>query len=120
MHISCLEMMNILVAIRDWAKTWTGTNVKIHCDNASVVSVLISGKTKDPVLATISRNIFMLCAKFDIYIHVVHIQGKNNTIADVLSRWDNSTTQKSKLHCYLKNPTWLDIYPSHFELDYEI
>ena len=76
MHISCLEMMNILVAIRVWATAWAGKNVEIHCDNASVVSVLIFGKTKDPDLATISRNIFMLCSKFDIYFHISHIEGK--------------------------------------------
>ena len=59
MGIVYLEMLNILVAIRTWGTSWQGKNIKIHCDNQSVVSVLTTGKTRDEVLAAIARNILI-------------------------------------------------------------
>ena len=59
MGIVHLEMINILVAIRTWATLWQGKNIRIHCDNPAVVSVLTTGKTRDVLLAAIARNILM-------------------------------------------------------------
>ena len=56
------------------------------CDNEAVVSVLNAGKTRDPLLATISRNIFMVSAKHDISFRLIHVHGKHNVVADLLSR----------------------------------
>ena len=42
-----LEMVNILLAVRLFKRQWVSNKVLIHCDNAAVVSVLMSGKTKD-------------------------------------------------------------------------
>ena len=47
MTIVHLEMLNILVAIRTWGNAWSGTTVRIHCDNQAVVNVLNTGRTKD-------------------------------------------------------------------------
>ena len=82
-----LEMINILLAIRAWAPKWSGKAVLIHCDNMAVVSVLNTGKTQDMLLAAIARNIHMETAKNDINTRLIHILGKNNTIADSLSRF---------------------------------
>ena len=60
--IATLEMANILIALKVWAKDWAHFRIEIHCDNLAVVSVLQSGKTRDPMLATISRNIFMIAS----------------------------------------------------------
>ena len=69
-----LEMLNILVAIRTWGSAWTGTTIKIHCDNQAVVSVLNTGRTKDSILAAIIRNILMEAAEKDICLRTVHIK----------------------------------------------
>ena len=55
----------------------------VECDNMAVVEVLTSGKTKDTILATCARNVWLLCAIFNISIHIEHIPGKQNVIADV-------------------------------------
>ena len=90
-------MLNIWVALQVWAPNWMAKTVEIHCDNAAVVSVLETGRTKDPILVAISRNTFMRAAKFDIFVKVSHVPGKDNVIADVLSSWDNSQLQKETL-----------------------
>ena len=130
-HISILEMLNILLAIRVWSTQWTGCEIRVHCDNAAVVSVLNNGKTKDKDLAAIARNIFMACAKFDrnifmacakfdrnifmacakfdIHLYVTHIQGTKNTVADLLSRWTGSPAQNAKLKELVPNFEWITI-----------
>ena len=66
LDIAALEMLNILVALRLWAKDWSGLSIKIHCGNQAVVSTLNSGKTRDSDLASISRNI-LCCAQSLIF-----------------------------------------------------
>ena len=82
-----LEMLNIVVALKVWAHQWANKKLRIKCDNMAVVEVLLSDKTKDNVLATCARNIWMLTALFNITIHIEHIPGKCNVIADLLSRF---------------------------------
>ena len=93
-----LEMLNILVAICTWACQWQGKTVRIFCDNAAVVSVLNSGKTRDLTLAAIDRNIFMETAQVDISLKTVPIMGRINEIADSLSRWNMGAQYQQKFH----------------------
>ena len=82
-----LEMLNIVVALKIWAHQWANRRLHIKCDNMAVVEVLLSGKTKDSMLTTCARNIWMLTALFNISIHIEHIPGKHNVIADLISRF---------------------------------
>ena len=109
MGIVHLEMINILVAIRTWATLWQGKHIRIHCDNQAVVSVLTTGKTRDSLLAAIARNILMKVAEHDICLRTVHISGKNNEIADNLSRWFMGKEYREKLYALLNNPTWVRV-----------
>ena len=47
-----LEMVNLLVAVRIFAKFWHRHSVLVRCDNSAVVQILNSGKTKDPFLVS--------------------------------------------------------------------
>ena len=107
MTIVHLEMLNILVAIRTWGKAWSGTTVRIHCDNQAVVSVLNTGRTRDSILAAISRNILMETATKDICLRTVHIRGQDNQIADTLSRWYIANGFHSRLVHLLPNHVWV-------------
>ena len=80
-------MLNVLVALKIWAYQWTNCKVQIQCDNMAVVEVLASGKTKDKVLATCARNIWLRSSLYDITLQVDHIPGRDNTVADLLSRF---------------------------------
>ena len=86
-NIAHLEMLNILVALRVWHRCWAKSRVRIACDNEAVVHVLNSGRTRDVTLAAIARTIQLQVATCDINLQVVHIPGKENQIADLLSRW---------------------------------
>ena len=70
-----LEMINILLATRLFKFQWASKKVLIRCDNEAVVTVLKSGKTKDPYLAACARNIWFESALADIDLQYAHIRG---------------------------------------------
>ena len=80
------------------------TNKKLYCDNMAVVEVIRSGKTRDSFLAICARNIWLITAYyFNIKLHVIHVPGKANDIADFLSRWLITTNPEGKLGQLLPN-----------------
>ena len=103
MTIVHLEMLNILVAIRTWGRAWSGTTVRIRCNNQAVVSVLNTSRTRDTILAAISRNILMETAEKDICLRTFHIRGQDNQRADTLSRWYIANGFNSRLLHLLPN-----------------
>ena len=103
-NIAVLEMFNILVTITVWKNIWV---------------ILNTGKTKDPMLATISRNILSLWLILIFPFMLCMLNEKKNVIADLLSRWQASDTQTAKLHNLVPDE-WLLIESQHLELDYEI
>ena len=107
MDIAQLEMLNILLALRSWASQWATKTILVCCDNEAVVTILQTGKTKDPNLAAICRNISMQTAKADIRLKTVHIPGKLNVIADSLSRFHISGVHRDKVHQWLPGATWM-------------
>ena len=108
-----LEMLNIVVALKVWANQWSNKKLRIKCDNMAVVEVLTSGKTKDNTLATCARNVWLLCAIFNISIHIEHIPGKQNVIADLLSRYKFDTKSWEVLTTHVPNAVWI---PTHIDL----
>ena len=116
-NIATIEMLNILVALNVWCSKWANFSVRIACDNEAVVKVLNSGHTKCPQLAKIARNIFMTAAVHDIDLTIVHIPGKQNEVADLLSRWKNTKDNRELLKKFLKHHVWVDISESHLMVD---
>ena len=68
--------------------------MRLFCDNSAVVQVLQSGCTRDPYLVACARNVWLLVAKYDIKITYVHISGKKNRTADLLSRWTDGLCKR--------------------------
>ena len=108
-----LEILNIVVAAKIWANHWANKKIQIFCDNMAVVEVLTTGKTRDKTLATCARNLWLIAALHNINFIFSHIPGVENSVADLLSRWDNSAHHKEKLEKLIGNPTWLN---THIEL----
>ena len=120
MGIVHLEMLNILVALRVWAKQWATKTISVKCDNQAVVTILQSGKTRDPLLAAICRNISMETAKADIRLRTIHIPGKVNIIADSLSRFHISSIHRDKVHELLTGAHWVHPTPADLLVNWQI
>ena len=115
-----LEMLNVLVALKIWAYQWTNCKVRIQCDNMAVVEVLASGKTRDKVLATCSRNIWLLSSLYNITLQVDHIPGRDNTVADLLSRFKFDEDSYLRLNALIADPQWISTHIDLTCLNYDI
>ena len=120
LHITQLEMLNVVVALKVWASAWSNKIIDIKCDNLAVVEVLTSNKTKDTFLATYARNVWLICAIFNISIRVWHIPGKYNHIADLLSRWTVTPDPSYKLQQMLPNYVWIPTHADFLKLNHDI
>ena len=85
-HISQLELLNVLVALKELCKDESHVKIHVRCDNMSSVCMLQSGKGRDSVMLCIARNIWHWAAQKDIDIIATHVPGVEMTIADALSR----------------------------------
>ena len=69
-----------------WGRKSQGEVVLCRCDNAAVVAVINSGKSKDALDMHLMRCLFFFQAVFSLSLHAVHLPGKINVAADCLSR----------------------------------
>ena len=115
-----LEMLNILVALRAWGSQWLHKHISIACDNEAVVFVLNSGKTKDFTLAAIARNIQLMLETYNIEIVVKHIPGKDNVVADLLSRWAATDQPMARLSRLIPHHVWITLPSNVLEIDWAI
>ncbi|CAG2201509.1 unnamed protein product [Mytilus edulis] len=60
-------------------------------------------------MLSIARNIWLICAEYNIQIKAIHIQGINNRAADILSRWTSLENPYAKLSTALDDNYMLDI-----------
>ena len=119
-NIVHLEMLNILVALRVWGDQCSNQKIKIFCDYEAVLVVINSGKTKDRTLAAIARNIKFNAALANVDLHTVHIMGRNNVVADLLSRWHLTTNPYEKLFQLMPVHQWLEVPTKFLQIDWSI
>ena len=119
-NIVHLELLNIVVALKVWTVHWSNRRIKIHCDNMAAVEVLQKGRARDATLALMARNVWLICALFNIQILVCHIPGKDNTLADLLSRWQFSSENHRRLLEILPQPVWVQTHLGLTLLNHEI
>ena len=115
-----LDVVNILIAIRFFKFQWASRLVLTCCDNEAVVTVLKTGRTRDPFLAACARKIWYALAISDINLQYAHIRGVDNKVADVLSRWQGSAEQILWLHSQVDRPIWLQVSYQLLEIDPEL
>lgn len=85
-HITVKELLPIVLGVALWGAQWTGTTVKCLCDNAAVVAILNSGRSKCDRVMHLMRCLFFFLARFRITLVGEHIPGVDNGAADALSR----------------------------------
>ena len=85
-HITRLEMLNIVVATKLWRNQWRHSTVRIYCDNEACVSVINTGRARDPFLLRCARDIWLVSATYDFIIISTHVSSSENVFADLLSR----------------------------------
>jgi hypothetical protein len=120
-NIAHWEALSVLLALRMWARKFKHAKVKIFCDNAAAVSVFQTHRAADKILQAIARNIWLLASIWDIKLRIEHIPGKDNVVADLLSRWRTCTNPVAKLYVALNDiPCMYQVKPNDLLLDWLI
>ena len=88
LHISALEMLALIVAVKVWTHHFKGLRVGVKCDNEATVWVINSGRSRDPFMQACLRELCFVCAKGQFEVWAEHIPGVSNRLPDLLSRWD--------------------------------
>jgi hypothetical protein len=87
LHINCLELLTIMVCVKVWGRLFSGKRIKVLCDNMTSVSALNSGAIRNTFMQKCLREICFIAATFEFDIRGAHIQGIDNRLPDLLSRW---------------------------------
>ena len=86
-HINFLEMKTVLLALQAWTPQLRGKRILLRSDNTTVVQyVNRQGGTVSPKLCRLTLEIWDLTLSQNMWIQAAHIAGKDNIIADDLSR----------------------------------
>ena len=88
LSIAYKELFPIVIACYVWGNKWRCRRIQFCCDNQSVVAVITSGTSKDSHLMQLLRELFLCAASFNFTVTARHVPGKENTIADSLSRFN--------------------------------
>lgn len=90
LDINSLECLALMLCVRKWAKENQGKRILINCDNQTTVTIVNSGASRNKFLQACLRELHHLCALNSTEIRTVWIKTADNSIADALSRWDQS------------------------------
>lgn len=85
-HISRLELLNIMVALKVWCTNFAGKKLRLYCDNSAAVYLLQTGKSRDSFMLACAREIWYLAALHDFIVQAEHRPGAEMELADSLSR----------------------------------
>ena len=85
-----------------------------------MVTVLRSGRARDPFLGACARNIWYASALSDMDIQYVHVRGLDNRVADLLSRWTGSHRDVTELYVHVQDPIWIPVDMRLLDIDPEL
>jgi hypothetical protein len=86
LDINHWECYAVLIALRLFAAAWSRSRVVVFCDNMATVEWLSSGSARPPSARLLVQEVFSMCVTHHIRLHVQHIPGEKNVLADALSR----------------------------------
>jgi len=85
--IAWMEFFPIVVAVVLWGNTLRGKRVVLRTDNQSVVDIINKQTSRCPSIMKLVRFFVLQCMKCNLAFCARHIPGKNNKVADALSRF---------------------------------
>ena len=89
-NIAIKELLPISLAVRLWGSRMANSRILFMTDNSSVVDIINSQTSRDPTLMNLVRGLVVSAMLHNIDFRAKHIPGKQNIIADGLSRFQVS------------------------------
>ncbi len=85
--IAWLEMFPIVVAVALWGNMLKGKRIVLRCDNEAVVTIINKQSSKCSQIMKLVRFLVLQCLKHNVQFYARHVPGKENNVADSLSRF---------------------------------
>ena len=85
-NIATKELIPSVVPAAIWGRKWKGKSVQARSDNQAVVATINNQTSRDPAIMHLLRCLFFFEARFDIVLSATHLPGKQNELADHISR----------------------------------
>ena len=85
--IAWQEMYAIVAAAATWSPELQCKKIVFNTDNMSIMQAWKRRSSRDHKLMTLIRQLYLIAARGNFMIKLVHIPGKTNEIADALSRF---------------------------------
>ncbi len=95
--IAWMEFFPIVIAIVLWGHKLRGKRIILRCDNQSVVGIINKQTSRCPTIMSLVRFFVLRCLKDNIAFTAKHVAGKNNVIADALSRFQMKRFQEAAI-----------------------
>ena len=93
-HINVLELEAVRRALLHFLPYVRGRFVKVRTDNTTVVAFINrQGGTHSRQLWSLTKQMLLWCMSEGVSLYAVHLPGKLNTIADLLSRLQDAPTE---------------------------
>ena len=70
-----------------WGHQWRNKRILFHCDNEATVEIISKGRSKVSSIMRLMRKLTYYSAMQNFVTHAIHIPGKQNNIADAISRF---------------------------------
>jgi hypothetical protein len=88
-HINVLEMLTVLLAIKRWGSSLSGTMVTVRSDNMTTLAAVTKGTSRSREIMPLVRELFWLSVRHDFVLKCVFLPGVDNVLADRISRVDD-------------------------------
>ena len=98
LSITQLELLTVVVAIKLWQLKLKGRCIMIHCDNQACVDMINSLRSRNIFLQACLRELWLTLAVNNIMLKAAHIPGRENILADCLSRWHTDAMYQSRFY----------------------
>lgn len=84
--INIKELWPVVAGLKKWGDRWKDQYVLLHSDNTQVITMVATGRSKNTQAMCLLREIFWICALYNIDLRATYINTKDNQLADKLSR----------------------------------
>ena len=92
-HVAQLEAVNLVLAVKTLVPaSITHRDIIVTTDNVASAYALNTGRTKDPILAACSRELWLFTALYQHKVTIIHAPGTHLVLSDALSRRHQSQT----------------------------
>ena len=84
--INVLELWPVLLAVHTWGYLLKNRKVRLWTDNTQVMQMILTGRSRSVNCMGWLRDLFWICAIYNIHIVASHIKSVDNIVPDYLSR----------------------------------